>query len=150
MNVQICTSHGTIRYVVKYLVKIDKNNYIVFSANQRNPDDMKAEKVFLHNTKITSSAINEKKKLDAGRHRARPRGRAMPLTEMLQIIYGYPQVFCNVEFIKVSTLPLGECAGTEWITPMDKYRDLESRGCLEGGAENMSAFDVMFPLVAYR
>ena len=62
MNIQVCTSHGTVRYVVKYIVKVDENNYIAFSApyGQKN-GELVAEKVFLHNTKIASSAFNKQK-----------------------------------------------------------------------------------------
>ena len=60
-NVQICTSFGTSRYIVKYLIKIDENNYVTMSTNQNEPLNTKAERVHLNNTKITSSAINEQK-----------------------------------------------------------------------------------------
>ncbi|CAB9521100.1 hypothetical protein SEMRO_1164_G248040.1 [Seminavis robusta] len=108
MNVQICTSFGTSRYVVKYLIKIDENNYVAFHAKHSDDKTIKAEHVFLHNTKITSSAINEAKKLKQSRHENRPKGRALASTEMMQIILAYPQIYTNMEFVKVSTLPLGE------------------------------------------
>ena len=52
MNVQICTSHGMSRYVVKYVIKINENNYVAFTSKQGEPG-LRAKKVFLHNTKIT-------------------------------------------------------------------------------------------------
>jgi len=33
MNVQICTSHGTTRYVVKYIIKVDESNYVAFERS---------------------------------------------------------------------------------------------------------------------
>ena len=127
MNVQICTSNGTTRYVVKYLVKIDENNYVTFGATQQKGDTkLKAEKVFMCNTKVTSSAINEAKKLRSSRHRDRPRGRTIACTEMIQLILGFPQVHCNMEFIRVPTLPLGERPGLEKPSPKEVYDGLDN------------------------
>ncbi len=146
MNVQICTSHGTTRYVVKYVIKIDENNYVAFSSKAGEPG-LKAEKVFLHNTKITSSAVNEKKRLDTGRDRNKPRGRAIAVTEMMQIILGKPQAFCNIEFTKVATLPLGERAGFVRSTPNDRFEQLVNDGKVPA---NKDSFDFMVPIVKFR
>lgn len=146
MNVQICTSHGTSRYVVKYVIKVDETNYVAFVSKQGEPG-LRAEQVFLHNTKITSSAINEKKRLDAGRDKARPRGRAVAVTEMMQIILGKPQVYCNIEFVRVPTLPLGERAGIERRPPEEVFEELEASGKIKS---NKDSFDFMVPIVQYR
>jgi DNA polymerase III delta prime subunit len=146
MNVQICTSHGTTRYVVKYVIKIDESNYVVFSC-KKGEEGLKAEKVFLHNTKITSSAINEKKRLDASRHSNKPRGRAVAVTEMEQIILGKPQVFCSMQFIRVPSLPLGERPGCERKPPEDKFNELLNDGKVRG---NKDSFNFMVPIVKFR
>ena len=146
MNVQVCTSHGTSRYVVKYVIKIDENNYVAFSSKQGQPG-LRAEKVHLHNTKITSSRINERKRLARGSDFTKPRGRAIAVTEMMQIILGKPQVVCNVEFVRVPTLPLGERAGLERQTPQDKFDEIVERGL---NVENKDSFDFMVPMVRYR
>lgn len=144
MNIQICTSSGTSRYVVKYIVKIDENNYVVFSARQKNDNaTLGAEKVFLCNTKVTSSAINEKKKLGLSRHRARQKGRIIACTEMIQLILGYPQVHCNMEFLRVPTLPLGERPGVERECPLDRFEKMDK-------PEGKDAFSVMVPTVMGR
>ena len=113
MNIQICTSFGTSRYIVKYIIKIDEHNYIAFHMKEGSKNVVKAEQVYLANTKVTSSAINENKKLERSRHKSRIRGRAVSATEMMQIILGYPQIYTNVKFIRVPTLPLGDRAGVE-------------------------------------
>ena len=150
MNVQICTSFGTSRYIVKYLIKIDENNYVVFSGNKDDRQSSKAEVVHLHNTKITSSAINESKKLNIGRDKKKPKGRKVAVTEEMQLILGFPQVFTNVESIKVSTLPLAERAGFERISPSDIYDQLEDNGVLDNELEEHDAFSFMFPNVEDR
>ena len=143
MNVQICTSNGTTRYVVKYLVKIDENNYVTFGATHRAGEaKMKADKVFLCNTKVTSSAINEAKKLSSGRHRDRPKGRTIACTEMIQLILGFPQVHCNIEFIRVPTLPLGERPGLEMSNPVNVYNGLKN--------PPLDSFSTMVPAVMTR
>jgi hypothetical protein len=146
MNVQICTSHGTSRYVVKYVVKVDKNNYVAFSCKQGEPG-LKAEHVFLHNTKVSSSAKNEAKKLNESKHKTQPRGRAVAATEMMQIILGNPQVYCNMEFMKIPTVPLGERPGFERTAPSDIFDDLLTK---EKVSANTDAFDFMVPIVRYR
>jgi predicted GIY-YIG superfamily endonuclease len=146
MNVQICTSHGTTRYVVKYVIKIDECNYVVMSC-KKGEEGLKAEQVFLHNTKISSSAINEKKRLDASRHSNKPRGRAVAVTEMQQIILGKPQVFCSMEFIRVPSLPLGERPGCERKPPEDKFNDLVADGKVQGSKDS---FNFMVPIVKFR
>lgn len=144
MNIQICTSNGTSRYVVKYIIKIDENNYIVMKANQKeNEANIKAEKVFLCNTKVSSSALNEKKKLDASRHRKRNKGRAIASTEMMQLLLGFPQVHTNMEFIRIPTVPLGERPGIERETPQDLFDSL-------GLKTSKDAFSVMVPMVSLR
>ena len=138
-----CTSFGTARYIVKYIVKIDENNYVAFHGKYGDDKVIGAEQVFLHNTKITSSAINEAKKLKESRHKDRPKGRALAATEMMQIILGYPQIFTNLEFIKVSTLPLGERPGLEKVPPSANVNE-------SNDPNGNDAFDTVNPLVSIR
>ena len=150
MNVQICTSHGTSRYIVKYLIKIDENNYIAFSVNQRDPTDIKSEKVFLHNTKVATSKINEDKRLRESRHWNKPKGRAISSPEQIQILLGYPQVYSTAEFIRVPTVPLGERSGCERVCPADRYKQqqLSSKG--RTIFSDHDAFSFMVPTVGVR
>jgi len=76
----------------------------------------------------------------------RPRGRAVATTEMMQIILGKPQVYCNIEFIPVCTLPLGERPGVERKSPMEKFKELTKAGIVEPGKDS---FDYMVPLVRF-
>ena len=143
MNVQICTSNGTTRYVVKYVVKIDENNYVTFKVSQQDDQPtVEASKVFLHNTKITSSAINEAKKLRGSRDKTKQKGRSVACTEMMQLILGFPQVHCSMEFVRVPTLPLGERPGIERMTPQEWFNaNVDS---------DKDAFSIMVPSVLTR
>jgi hypothetical protein len=80
------------------------------------------EKVFLHNTRISSSAVNEGKAFNRRRDSGHPRGRAISMFEMIQLILGYPQVHTDSEFVPVSTLPLGERRGVERTKPIDSLK----------------------------
>ena len=152
MNVQICTSHGTSRYIVKYLIKIDENNYVAFSVNQKDPSSWKAEKVFLHNTKITSSAIHEKRRLQQSRNRKKAKGRAVSSPEQLQLLLGYPQIYSTSQFVKVPTLPLGERAGVSRKSPEDIFDEIVKKKMEEGKdiTDEHDAFTFMVPTVLIR
>lgn len=147
MNAQICTSFGTSRYLVKYLSKIDENNYVVFSAKQGAEDEFRVEKVNLLNTKIASSAKNEDKKMNASRHKNRPRGRAIAQTEMMQIMLGYPQIFTNIEYVKIPTLALGERAGVPRMSPAERYQKSQAG---QEDEDNAGMFKHFMPHVAAR
>jgi hypothetical protein len=56
------------------------------------PAGLVVENVFLHNTKITSSAMNEKKAHKIRRGREHRKGRAISITEACSLMLGYPQV----------------------------------------------------------
>jgi hypothetical protein len=122
MNLQLCTSYSTSRYVIKYALKIDENNYILLHVDIRDQKSLRMEKVFLHNTKISSSAVSEAKALNQRRYSGHPCGRAISMFEMIQLILGYPQVHTDSEFVPVSTLPLGERRGVERTKPIDSLK----------------------------
>lgn len=63
-NAQIISqTSGVLKYILKYIAKIDKCNYVFVFANGRN-EDLRVCVQFLHNTKISTSAINETKAPD--------------------------------------------------------------------------------------
>ena len=71
------------------------------------------ESVFLHNTKISSSAHNEKKEAERKRGYFNAKGRKIHLLQMLQSQLNYSEVFMDMNFISVSTSPLEERSGCE-------------------------------------
>ena len=142
MNVQICTTFGTSRYIVKYIIKIDEGNYVVFGCDPSSEGKITAQRVMLHNTKITSSAGNETAKLKKSRHQNKTKGRQIAATEKMQIVWGFPQVHSNIEFVRVATLPFGERCGLERIPPSAslKHKHEEAR----------DVFDLLVPSVVER
>jgi hypothetical protein len=59
----------------------------------------------LHNTKVTRSKINEDKAFSQCKEKNYPKGRDMPHFEIRQIVFCDPEVFINLQFIHISTLP---------------------------------------------
>ena len=107
-NLKFVTSYLASRYLTKYVASIDENNRIYFSSNPNDSKEIEAKMQFLHNTKITSSNINEKKIQDLSRSKLKPQGRAISLMEVITILLGYPQVYTDIKFIHIPTTPLAE------------------------------------------
>ena len=86
-----CTN-GVNKYVCKYCAKLDQQNYIITKSHPYDSGTLITKSHFLHNTKITTSAINEK---NDGKNREKnlPMGRAIPFLQMIQQLLGYPEVF---------------------------------------------------------
>ena len=143
MNVQYCTSYLTSRYVTKYVSKIDENNYVSFKIDSRSPKMASAEREFLHNTKIASSAINENQRRTKSSKGDKPQGRCMSSFQMLQLLLGYEQVHCNIEFVRVPTTLMQERRGLERIRPIDKLRGVR-------GNRPLDIDDGKLPTIALR
>ena len=61
---------------------------------------------FLHNTKVTGSAINENRVHESRRNKHYPTGRGLAVTEAASQLLGYPQVYTDLVFVDVQTVPL--------------------------------------------
>ena len=121
-NIQICTTGGTARYLAKYIAKIDKNNSVALAVDSKNANTLHAASTFIHNSKITSSAFNEKLLLDASRNKHHPRGRAISTMEQLQLLLGHPQVHTTMKFVVIPTRPLEERSGVDRVAPVQSLR----------------------------
>ena len=121
-NAQVITgTNGVARYVVKYIVKLDQGNRCTVWADPHSGAVMQIQKDFLHNTKITSSKINEDKAHEKSRKWYHPTGRAIAFTEMQQQILGYPEVMTTMNFIRISTKPF-ELRSTTKLTLDERGR----------------------------
>ena len=61
-NVQWLTNSGGVnKYVVKYIGKIDEQNYVIISTDSHKNGRLITKAYFLHNTKVSTTNINEKK-----------------------------------------------------------------------------------------
>ena len=89
-------------------------------ASAKDPNGISVEMQFLHNTKVTGSAIAEKN-LDVQRDQNKPKGWSIALMETISHVLGYDQVFADIDFIHILTVPLEERPGTEKM-PMFNLR----------------------------
>lgn len=87
------------------LTRMDKANRCVLWADARDNAVLRAEHQFLHNTKIATSSINEKKAFDKSRQRNHPVGRYIGLPQMLHQLLGESDIHTNLVFEEVCTRP---------------------------------------------
>ena len=119
-NAQVCRTFATSRYLCKYIGKIDENNavWLVMDKNDERAASMK--KVFLHNTKIDSSARADEKFMDKrGDKKKKLRARSMAMLEMYQRELGFPSTVTNIDYVRVATCPMEERRGIERVAPVD-------------------------------
>ena len=96
--------NGLSKYICKYVCKLDDGNYVILSQDIHSGQFVLG-KTHLHNTKIVTSKYNEDKAFAKDRKKHHPRGRDMPHFEIRQILLGHHEVFTNLDFIQISTLP---------------------------------------------
>ena len=102
-NVQKLTgAGGCSKYVCKYIAKIDEQNYVIICVDGEGCLVSKA--TFLHNIKVSSSKAAEDS--ERKKHSNKPQGRCISQMEMMHVMLKYPEVVTNLEFIKLSTMPL--------------------------------------------
>jgi hypothetical protein len=114
-NIQVVrNTNGVARYVVKYVVKKDKGNRITLGADFHSGARMNADKIFLHNTKITHSRINKEKALEKSKNRKRPSGRGIAYPDMQGQILGHSHVVTDLIFVRVQTLSFEQRKSTKF------------------------------------
>lgn len=84
---------------------MDKGNRCIIWADAHTGVTLRAEKQFIHNSKIASSALNEKKAFDKTRQRYKPQGRYMGIPQVLHQLLGYSDVYSTSKFQPVETTP---------------------------------------------
>jgi predicted GIY-YIG superfamily endonuclease len=98
---------GCCKYTCKYLGKIDKQNYVTISMSKTKKDgSIQSNSTYLHNTKITASDIQQEKEKNTKRDKHHPDGRCVSLTEMLHVMLQYHEVYTDLIFVSISTMPL--------------------------------------------
>ena len=107
-NVQpLFDATGCCKYCCKYVAKIDEQNRIDISMNNQKKGSFASNSTYLHNTKITSSDIIQKDKLTSDKRTTNhPQGRCIALTEMLHVMLKYPEVYTDLKFVSICTMPL--------------------------------------------
>ena len=107
-NVKICTGYHASRYLAKYCASIDQVNTVFVGAVPNTQKAIQLRQKLLANTKITSSKINEEKRMQNQRDKHHPQGRAISLMEMISVALGYDQVYTDIQFVHIPTTPLAE------------------------------------------
>ena len=95
---------GDAKYVCKCIGKFDDGNYVVL-CQDIHTGQWVLGKTHLHNTKSVTSKFNKDKAFDWERVKKHTKGCGMPYFEIRQIIMGDPEVFTNLTFVPLSTLP---------------------------------------------
>lgn len=127
---------GCNKYVCKYVAKIDEQNYVIVSASQRENGTIETTSEFLHNTKITGSAINENARREGKRTASRPQGRKISMNEMLHLMLKYPEVNTDLRFVTIPTVPL------EQRHRIELKADKLKRNQVEDGAYTVAEIEV--------
>ena len=113
-NFQVITNtNGVSRYVVKYIIKMDTGNRCIVHADKHSGAVIRAEHQFLHNTKVTRSAINEKKAWKKSRKRNNPVGRFISFNECQHQLLGINDVFTTMKFVSIPSKPLEQRTTTK-------------------------------------
>ena len=97
-------TNGLTKYVCKYIAKFDESNYTLL-CQDIHTGDWVIGKTHLHNTKVIRSKINEDKAFSKERLKNHPKGRDYPHFEIRQMMMGNEEIFTNMKFISISTLP---------------------------------------------
>ena len=138
-NIQILTQTGGVnKYICKYIGKIDEQNYIVVYFDNK-CGSLVTKATFLHNTKVSSSKINEekeKKKHDKGY----PQGRCISHMEMLHHMLKYPEVTTNLQFTSVPTMPLEFRPGLDLDSTVVNVTDSQQTGSVSDDIRKSKSF----------
>jgi hypothetical protein len=114
LNVQQLTECGGVnKYVNKYITKIDEQNFVIVNVDGQRNGALVTKSQFLHNTKVVSSKINEDKAKENMRGNDHPQGRAISLMEMYHHIFKYPEIYTDLNFVIIPTVPLELRKGTQ-------------------------------------
>ena len=111
-KIQQLTDCGKVKnYVWKYVGKIDKNYYVVVNVDGKG--DLVTKALFLHNTKVVTSKIKNDKARKKIWDNSRVQDREISEMEMCHVIIKYTEVFNDLNFVAILTLPLYICASTD-------------------------------------
>ena len=88
---------------------------------------------FLHNTKVSTTKINEDKVKEQNKKNFHVQGRAISQNEMLHVMFRYAEIYTDLNFIAVPTIPLELRAGTDKV---------KSQSLPDDGADGFPVFCV--------
>ena len=101
-------------------------------ADNHTGNVIRAERQFVHNSKISSSAKNDKKAFEKSRQHNKPQGRYIGIPQMLHQLLGYSEVHSTMKFKVIETSPF------EYRTTTKIKLDSKGRLVAEGGKKKAS------------
>jgi hypothetical protein len=119
-NLKLVMDYSSTRYLAKYVAVVDENNRVYVGASPKDPNRVTIHSEFLHNTKITNSAINKRNKLAKHKDANHPRERAISRMEIIMVMLGYEQVYTTFKFCQLPTWFLEERLATVGRAPITK------------------------------
>ena len=124
-NFQVLTQSGGVnKYVCKYIGKLDEQNYIVVLVDPKTNGTLVTITTFLHNTKVSSTKINEEKEKANKGVNSYPQGRCITHMEMMHHMLKYPEVITDLVFVTIPSMPLEFRSGVYLEKPlMDSAQD---------------------------
>lgn len=84
---------------------MDKGNRCIVWADSQSGEVLNMTKQFIHNSKTGRSADNEKKAFQKSRAKNHPIGRYIGLPQMLHCLLGETEIYTNIKFEEISTMP---------------------------------------------
>ena len=85
------------------------------NKNQDGQEKLVLDQQFTHNSKIASSAMNEKLSDQKMNEHRFPKGRVIALTKIISLLLKYPQVYTNLDFENLPTMPLEHRPGFDKV-----------------------------------
>ena len=130
-NVQYLDGIGVTRYLASYCAQVDEcNRLYVHAPNFHDRSTFKVEAESVGNTKIASvSHIEQSRKQNDRRNH---RGRLISQPEALMLLLNVHQVYTDIKFVHVPSVPLEERPAFDRISPIYKLRKenvVESQTC---------------------
>ena len=117
---------GVNKYACKYIWKIDGNNYDVVVVEGSNSGLLITKATLLHNTKFSSSNINQEKYCEQKRDRKHDHVIEISETDILYVMLKYPEVMTDLVFVTIPTM-----------SPYIHYSDIDiNRFCEENTTED--------------
>lgn len=138
-NLQLLRNCGGVnKYVCKYIGKIDEQNYIIIFIDGKG--QLVSKKVFLHNTKVAGSKINEEKAKNQRRDKANIRGRLITHIEQIQSMFKYREIYTDLSYIQIGTVPLEYRAGVDKRNQKESHYDPNKNDNNGNGDDIYNAF----------
>jgi hypothetical protein len=156
-NVQYLDSACVARYVSKYVASVDECNRVYVRPPSDASPSYKVDIDNVGNTKITSVAMALSKASKATKRKRHHIGRAVPQPEAIMFQLQIPQVYTDLKFVHVPSVPLEERAAFDKEAPIhslrrqgvisgtiSSHKDLDSRAVVPSHIARV-AFGTSFP-----